>query len=313
MDAKDVQGQPAIALDTVSKRYGAREVVHDLSLAVAAGETLALVGPNGAGKTTLMKMILGVTRPSGGTVRVHGHDPKGTGTAALRTSIGYLPENVAFHGAMTGMELLAFYARLKGEPISSCDALLERVGLTEAANRRVRTYSKGMRQRLGLAQALLGRPRLLVLDEPTTGLDPTLREHFYRILVEHHAAGATALVSSHALTEIEGRTDRIAIVKGGRLLICGTLDELRAKASLPVRIRLIVDPGTAATVADRIGNGITLSKVNDHTVDLHCLNGDKMTVVRRIGELGQPVNDLDILPPRLDQVYAHFAGEEETL
>ena len=312
MDGTHIQDHVSIALDSVSKRYGAREVVHDLSLAVAAGESLALVGPNGAGKTTLMKMILGVTRPSGGTVRVHGHDPMGTGTAALRTRIGYLPENVAFHGAMTGRELLAFYARLKGEPVSSCDALLERVGLTDAAKRRVRTYSKGMRQRLGLAQALLGHPRLLVLDEPTTGLDPALREQFYRILVEQHAAGATALVSSHALTEIEGRIDRIAIVKGGRLLICGTLDELRAKASLPVRIRLMVDPGTAASVAERIGKGITLSKVNERSVDLHCLNGDKMTVVRRIGELGQPVNDLDIVPPRLDQVYAHFAGEEET-
>ena len=285
MDAND---HPAIVLDNLSKRYGAREVVQDLSLTIATGESLALVGPNGAGKTTLMKMILGVTRPSGGTVRLHGHDPRGAGAAALRKTIGYLPENVAFHGAMTGMELLAFYARLKGESVSSCAALLERVG-----------------------QTLLGHPRLLVLDEPTTGLDPTLREHFYRILAEQHSAGATALVSSHALTEIEGRTDRIAIVKGGRLIVCGTLDELRAKASLPVRIRLMVDPGTAAAVAERVGNGISLSKVNDRTVDLHCLNGDKMTVVRRIGELGQPVNDLDIVPPRLDQVYAHFAGEEE--
>jgi len=308
----DAYCHPAIALDSVSKRYAAREVVHEITLAVAAGESLALVGPNGAGKTTLMKMILGVTRPSCGSVRLDGRDPCGSGSAALRTRVGYLPENVTFHGAMTGSELLAFYARLKGEPVSTCAALLERVGLTEAADRRVRTYSKGMRQRLGLAQTLLGHPRLLVLDEPTTGLDPTLREHFYRILGEQHGAGTTALVSSHALTEIEGRTDRIAIVKAGRLLVCGTLDELRARASLPVRIRLMVDPGTAAAVADGIGNGITLSKVNDRTVDLHCLNGDKMTVVRRIGALGQPVNDVDIVSPRLDQIYAHFAGEEES-
>lgn len=308
----DANSHPAIALDAVSKRYGAQEAVHEITLAVAAGESLALVGPNGAGKTTLMKMILGVTRPSGGSVRVDGSDPCGSGAAALRARVGYLPENVTFHGAMTGAELLAFYARLKGEPVSTCGALLERVGLTDAADRRVRTYSKGMRQRLGLAQTLLGHPRLLVLDEPTTGLDPTLREHFYRILGEQHAAGTTALVSSHALTEIEGRTDRIAIVRSGQLLVCGTLDELRIQASLPVRIRLMVDPGTAAAVAERIGAGITLSKVNDHTVDLHCLNGDKMTVVRRIGELGQPVNDVEIVPPRLDQIYAHFAGEEES-
>jgi Cu-processing system ATP-binding protein len=302
---------PTIEIDDVSKRYGGREVVHAITLAVDAGETLALVGPNGAGKTTLMKMILGVTRPTSGTVRLYGGDPSGSFSAALRASVGYLPENVAFHGAMTGAELLAFYARLKGEPVARCRALLERVGLVEAACRRVRTYSKGMRQRLGLAQALLGHPRLLVLDEPTTGLDPTLREHFYRILHEQRGIGTTSLISSHALTEIEGRTDRIAIVKGGRLLVCGTLEELRARASLPVRIRLTVDSGTAASVAERMGNGIRLSKVNDHTVDLHCFNGDKMTVVRRIAELDGPVNDVDIVPPRLDQVYAHFAGEEE--
>ena len=306
-DAQDV----AITLDRVSKRYGAREVVHGITLAIRAGESLALVGPNGAGKTTLMKMILGVTRPSGGSVRLHGVDPCGSFSAASRASIGYLPENVVFHGAMTGAELLAFYARLKGEAVSVCDRLLERVGLSEAANRRVRTYSKGMRQRLGLAQALLGHPRLLVLDEPTSGLDPTLREHFYRILAEQHAARTTALVSSHALTEIEGRVDRIAIVKDGSLLVCGTLEELRARASLPVRVRLMVDPGTAGAVAARIGNDIQFSNVNDRTIDLHCLNGDKMTVVRRIAELGEPVNDVDILPPRLDQIYAHFAGEEE--
>jgi Cu-processing system ATP-binding protein len=301
----------AIALDSVSKRYGGREVVHGITLTVPAGESLALVGPNGAGKTTLMKMILGVTRPSAGRVRLHGVDPCASFCAASRSSIGYLPENVAFNGAMTGAELLAFYARLKGEAVSVCERLLARVGLSEAASRRVRTYSKGMRQRLGLAQALLGRPRLLVLDEPTSGLDPTLREHFYRILAEQHSAGTTALISSHALTEIEGRVDRIAIVKDGSLLVCGTLEELRARASLPVRVRLMVDPGTAGAVATRIGHGIRFSHVNDRTIDLHCLNGDKMTVVRRIAELGQPVNDVDILPPGLDQIYAHFAGEEE--
>jgi Cu-processing system ATP-binding protein len=301
----------AIELEAVSKRYGSRAAVEEITLAVRTGECLALVGPNGAGKTTLMKMILGVTRPSGGTVRVHGSDPSGSFSAASRASVGYLPENVAFHGAMTGSELLAFYARLKGESVGQCDALLERVGLVEAASRRVRTYSKGMRQRLGLAQALLGHPRLLVLDEPTSGMDPTLRRHFYCILDQQREAGATALLSSHALTEIEGRANRIAIVKAGTLIVCGTLDKLRALASLPVRVRLSVESGSAGSVAERIGNGIELSKVNDHTVELHCLNGDKMAVVRRIAELGQQVHDVDILPPGLDQVYSHFAGDQE--
>jgi hypothetical protein len=131
-------------------------------------------------------------------------------------------------------------------------------------------------------------------------------------LDQQREAGTTALLSSHALTEIEDRTDRFAIVKGGSLLVCGTLEELRARARLPVRIRLSVESGTAGTVAERIGNGVGFSRVNDHTIDLHCLNGDKMAVVRRIAELGQRVHDVDILPPGLDQVYAYFAGPEET-
>jgi Cu-processing system ATP-binding protein len=142
-------------------------------------------------------------------------------------------------------------------------------------------------------------------------MDPTLRQHFYGILDQQHEAGTTTLLSSHALTEIEGRSERIAIVKGGLLLVCGTLDELRARARLPVRIRVSVESGTAGAVAERIGNGVDFCQVNGHTVDLHCLNGEKMAVVRRIAELGQQVHDVDIQPPRLDQVYAHFAGPEK--
>src|SRR5690606_11788785 len=160
----------------------------------------ALVGHNGAGKTTLIKLLLGLIRPSEGSVRIAGIDPAGNRGAEARRAIGFLPESVAFHGAMTGNELIAFYARLKGapcsrnaglvagyarvmgEPCSRSAGLRGRVGMARAANRRVATYSKGMRQRLGIAQALIGEPRLMLFDEPTSGLDPASRTEVYRMI-----------------------------------------------------------------------------------------------------------------------------------
>jgi energy-coupling factor transporter ATP-binding protein EcfA2 len=155
------------------------------------GEATALVGHNGAGKTTLIKLLLGLVRPSQGSVSVLGVDPAGRQGAEARRALGFLPENVAFHGAMTGTELMNFYARLKGQPVSRNRDLLARVGLAEAADRRVSTYSKGMRQRLGLAQTLIGDPRLLLLDEPTSGLDPASRAEVFDMIDRLRADGAT--------------------------------------------------------------------------------------------------------------------------
>ena len=174
----------ALELNNISKTYGNNCVVSELNLAVAAGESLAIIGHNGAGKTTLMKLILGLTQPSSGSIRLWNNTLNAQRTAASYKPNGFLPETVAFNGGMTARHVLNFYARLKRQPPSQCDELLELVGLTAAAGRRISTYSKGMRQRLGLAQALLGQPQLLLLDEPTTGMDPFLRRHFYRIIRE---------------------------------------------------------------------------------------------------------------------------------
>ena len=301
-----------LELEAVTKTYGGKTVLRDVSLGVEAGECLALVGHNGAGKTTLIKLLLGLTRPSAGRVMLRGEDPSGAGAVARRGAIGFLPENVAFHGAMTGREILSFYARLKGESPRACDELLERFGLAEARNQRVGTYSKGMRQRLGLAQAVMGKPWLLLFDEPTSGLDPTFRRTFYELLSDQRAAGTTALISSHALTEIEARADRVAIMKQGRLVACGTLDALRHAANLPVRVRISVAPGEAGRIAERIDAVGEVCSVNNRTVDLTCLGGDKMTMVRHLASMGDSVRDIDIHPPMLEEIYEHFAvkGEE---
>ena len=158
----------ALLVDNVVKRYGSVETVRGISLRVEPGQRVALLGHNGAGKTTLMKMVLGLTPLSSGRIEILGARP---GSRRARGATGFLPESVAFHGALTGREQLHHFARLKSATIRSADALLERVGLADAADRRIRTYSKGMRQRIGLAQALLGTPEIVLLDEPTSGLD----------------------------------------------------------------------------------------------------------------------------------------------
>jgi Cu-processing system ATP-binding protein len=292
---------PVIELEGVARRYGAVEAVRDVSFALPQGARVALVGHNGAGKTTLMKLMLGLVRPSAGRLRVLGEDPV-AGAAATRRQLGWLPENVTFNPALTGREVLRFFARLKGEPPASADALLERVGLGEAARRRIGGYSKGMRQRLGVAQALLGSPRAVLLDEPTTGLDPEVRQGLYDMLAALAGGGTTVLLSSHALEELEGRVERVVILDHGRVVADGTLAELRRLARLPVRLRLALADDAPPDwlhpefAPRRLGNGL---------VELSCLPEAKMELLRRAAA-DPRVADLDLEPPTLDELYAHF-------
>ena len=160
------------------------------------------------------------------------------------------------HPSLTGAETLAFYARLKGQPVAGNAALLERVGIAAAAHRRVGTYSKGMRQRLGLAQALLGNPRALLLDEPTSGLDPALRQSFYEILGDLRREGATILLSSHALAELEGQVDRVVVMNRGKKVADGGIAELRHLAAIQPRIRFRPDgPAEVSTGWSRLPDG----------------------------------------------------------
>lgn len=293
-----------IELADVSKSFGGVHAVGNVSLSFGEGETVALVGHNGAGKTTLIKLMLGLIRPSGGTVRVLGEDPT-TGAASVRERLGYLPENVSFNPDMTGRETLAFYSALKRAGRGQAESLLERVGLGGAADRRVRTYSKGMRQRLGLAQALLGEPKVLLLDEPTTGLDPALRRDLYGFLDELRAGGATVLLSSHALSELEGRADRVVIMGRGARLADGTLDELRGIARLPTRIRVRLADGDAR----RPEGGQDWRRVNGRMLEIDAAPEDKMALLR--SAVGAGIADLDMSPPTLDELYAHFQDRQE--
>jgi len=306
--------EPTIRVEGVSKRYGDQHAVRGVDLLLLPGECVAMVGHNGAGKSSLIKLMLGLTTPTEGRVRVLGGDPASASAASIRRQLGFLPENVAFHPNMTGRETLDFYARLKGVPTRGNAALFERVGLeTAAVARRVATYSKGMRQRLALAQALLGDPKILFLDEPTTGLDPALRQSFYEIVGSLRDAGTTVLLCSHALTELEGQADRVVVMSRGRKVADGSLATLRGLARLPVRIRLTVPDGDLDALVRRIGEGAALTRLAGGVVEMACANDEKIGLIRRIACDGPPLSDIEIVQPSLDEMYAHFLRRPDAL
>lgn len=291
----------------VSMKFKAVEALTNVSLDVAPGEQVALLGHNGAGKTTLFRIILGFIKPTAGSISIAGFAP---GSDGARRAVSYLPEQVAFPKMLTGREVVRFYARLKGAALEDVQAVLDKVELVEAADRRVDTYSKGMRQRLGLAQALVGNPRLLLLDEPTSGLDPLSRQHFYELIADVSRRGCSVLLSSHGLSELEARTDRVAILRKGRLVADGPLAELQHQADLPIRFRVRAATGAVGSVHAEIGGG----RINCASVELYCARRDKMRILSKISGLGAQVEDVDVASPTLDEVYRYFSnnGIEQT-
>jgi ABC-2 type transport system ATP-binding protein len=246
---------PVLEARALRKEYGAEAAVRSLTLSLRRGEVFGFLGPNGAGKTTSMKMLLGLVRPSSGGGHMLGHplgDPRG------RMGVGYLPEHFAFHEWLEGRELLRFHARLLGLPARrlarDVEDRLRRVGLADAAHRRIREYSKGMKQRLGLAQALLGDPELVFLDEPTSGLDPLGRRLVRDVIRELRQRGASVFLNSHLLSEVEVTCDRVAFVKDGRVVREATLgvDE----RGLEVEMRLERAPAALLAGLERFGRDV---------------------------------------------------------
>ena len=221
------QPQESVKIERVSRRFGDVTAVEDLTLTLGKGEIMGFLGANGAGKTTTIKMLLGLVRPTSGTVEVMGGDPS---DAKVRAKIGYMPEVATYYPYLNARELLAFYGGLcglDGKTIRQrTDELLETVGLAEAAKRPLKTYSKGMLQRAGIAQALLHDPDLLVLDEPFTGLDPLARIHFRELMRRLRNDGKSIFFSSHELGETELLCDKVAIMKAGRAVYQGPVRQI---------------------------------------------------------------------------------------
>jgi ABC-2 type transport system ATP-binding protein len=263
----------------LGKRYGAGVVALDgVDLDVGEGELVGLLGPNGAGKSTLVKICCGLVRPSGGTAAVRGAP---AGSAAARASLGYLAELFRFPGWATADEVLALHQRLSGSGggAREREELLALVGLAGAAGRRVETMSKGMQQRLGLAQALVGRPPLLLLDEPTSALDPVGRRLVREVLVELRRRGHSVLLNSHLLSEVELVCDRVVIVNRGRVVTRGRPGELARPRGVEVE--------TAA--GTRLFEGAS--------------RDDAPRIVARLVADGEQVYEVRVLRSTLEDVY----------
>ncbi len=216
----------------LTKRYGKATAVNGLDLSVEKGEVFGLLGPNGSGKTTTILMLLGLTEPSGGSVKVLGYDPFRQ-PLEVKRHVGYLPDQVGFYDNLSARENLAYTARLAG--IEHADSAkrfaeaLERVGLTAVADRRVGTFSHGMRQRLGLAELLVKQAEVAILDEPTNGLDPQATQELLELIGELRMEGMTILLSSHLLSLVQSICDRVALFRMGRIGLVGRVDELARK------------------------------------------------------------------------------------
>ena len=291
------------------KQFGTTVAVSDLSLQVGEGEIFGFLGPNGAGKTTAIKMLLALVEPTSGTGRVLGAP---LGDRAARARIGFLPEHFRFHETLTAIELLRFHGRLYGLRGVSLDArvdrLLTRVDLVDAADRPLRGYSKGMLQRVGLAQALLNDPKLVFLDEPTSGLDPLGRLLVRGIIDELRADGATVFLNSHLLGEVEATCDRVVFVKRGRVV-----EERRLTASTDVlEVELRVGTVTPAILdgLSRFGTNIVQPRP-----DLIALRTETEAVVPAIVSwLVQQGVQIHAVQPRrksLEDVFLDVMGDDE--
>ena len=252
--------QETICVESVGFWRGRRKVLDGVSCRLRAGTLTALIGHNGAGKSTLIKTILGLIQPAEGKVSVLGRAP---GSDPL--SIGYLPENISFYEQMTMQAHLEYFADLKGVARSRVDELLEALGLSHVRRNRMNQCSKGQRQRLGLAQALLAQPKIMILDEPTVGLDPQASSWMYAQLAQLRSQGCAVIVCTHELSLIEPFADLVLMLSGGKLRASGSVAELRREANLPAVIRGFDAAAVAATSAAKYLDG-DLLRVPDHDV-----------------------------------------------
>jgi Cu-processing system ATP-binding protein len=300
--------KPVVDVIGVTRRYGDIYAVDDVSLSIAPGEVFGLIGHNGAGKSTLFKMMLGLLPPTKGEIRVGGQAVRGARFRDVRRRIAYLPENIVFYDNLTGLETLAFFAQLKGADARTCLPLLEKVGLGAAARRAVRGYSRGMRQRLGFAQALLGGPDILFLDEPTSGLDPEATREFYQILEELKEQGVTTILSSHHLAEIQDRLDRLALMTKGRIRAIGTVQSLREALQLPLHVQVALRAGAEAALRAAL-QGVAGLEIYMHGAgaSITCAREEKMRLIAQLARLPDEVTDLHVQEPSLEDVFLGYA------
>jgi ABC-2 type transport system ATP-binding protein len=295
----------AIEIDGLVKRYRGKLAVDGVSLSVGEGEAFGYVGPNGAGKTTTIRCLLGLIRPTGGAIRILGRDVAGDRRAVL-AEVGHLPGEFGLWPQMTGAECLDYLGALQRRPPVRRPELCDRLELSHADLRRqVRLYSRGMRQKIGIVQAFQHQPRVLVLDEPTEGLDPVMKERFVGLLAEHRQAGGSTFLSSHILAEVEQTTGRVAVLRAGRLVRTGATADLSGQ-----RVRhctlVLKQPLPEAAVLELAGVSALES---DGLVHRFEFRGDMEPLMRRLG--GLPVREFLAEPEHLADTFFDFYADAD--
>jgi ABC-2 type transport system ATP-binding protein len=300
---------PALEVSSLVKRYGGRTVLDGVGLEVAPGSLHGLLGPNGAGKTTLLGSVLGLVRPDGGTIRILGRE-RGESGGAWLDQVGGFVEAARFYPYLTGRANLALLARLdRSGDDGLVDDLLDQVGLADAADRRVRGYSLGMRQRLGLAAALLRRPRLLILDEPTNGLDPAGIRGLGQALRAAVGRGLAVLLSSHDMHQVEDLCDHFTVLHRGRVVWQGSAASMRSAAPDPIwRLRA---PQPAASLLAEVG-GLTCLDEGDEQLILTGRPERLDAYVVALGRAGVPVRELVLTSSALTTMFFDLTGDDQS-
>jgi ABC-2 type transport system ATP-binding protein len=295
----------AIELDGVEKTYGDVQALRGVDLEVEEGEIFGFLGPNGAGKSTTINIVLDFVRPDAGTVRVLGNDA-GEDSVAVRERTGVLPEGFDLYDRLTAREHLDFAIDSK-EADNDPYPLLERVGLEDAADRKAEGFSTGMRQRLALAMALVGEPDLLILDEPSSGLDPNGARELREIVESEAADGTTVFFSSHILGQVESVCDRVGIIRGGELVAVDSIEGLRENvgggATLVVEVDSVPDDATHRL---KSMDGVSEATTDGTTVRATCEDDAKMDVVQELEGMGATVSDFSTEEAPLEDLFAAY-------
>jgi ABC-2 type transport system ATP-binding protein len=300
-----VSAQPAVAAIStraLTKSYGSLPALVDLDLEVRTGEIFGFLGPNGAGKSTTIRILLGFLHATSGGATVLGSDV-GTDSVAIRRRTGYLPGGIALYDSLSGRDVLEYLSDLQGQPPTRREELCARLEMTDSVlRRRVRDYSRGMRQKMGVIQALQHDPELAILDEPTEGLDPLMQHAFYAILGDLRAAGRTIFMSSHVLSEVERVCDRVAIIRRGRLMALHGVGELLARRKRRIAMRWRGAPPDLAGVP-----GLTDIKTDGERISATLL-GEVAPFVRAVAS--PALADLTIEPATLEEAFLEYYADD---
>ncbi|WP_458206790.1 ABC transporter ATP-binding protein [Haladaptatus sp. NG-SE-30] len=298
----------AIELDGVTKRFGSVVALRNISLQVEEGEVFGFLGPNGAGKSTTIDILLDYVRPTTGTARVFGHDVQRE-TRTVHEHVGVLPDAYHAYDHLTARQHIAFVVESRGAD-DDPDELLQRVGILDAADRRVEGFSKGMRQRLVLGMALVGDPDLLVLDEPTTGLDPNGALAMREIIHQERDRGTTVFFSSHILEQVEAVCDRVGILSDGELVAVDSIDGLRETAGAGSTLTVRVNR-TPSGILDRVRSveGVAYASANGATITVACSDRAKKAALDAVERAGATIEDFDTDETSLEELFATYTTE----